>query len=135
MKEEEKSMTTDLFEKGQAVRRKVLGDEYVDSVSAPKDAFGMALQEYVAENCWGGIWTRPGLGLKTRSFLNLAMLSALVRPHELRIHIRGALNNGITREEIAEVFLQTAMYCGTPAAVEAFRCAKEVFAEFDAPKT
>lgn len=127
-------MTSEAFDRGQAIRRKVLGDAYVDSVSAPKDAFSQTLQTYVAENCWGGIWGRPGLSPKTRSFLNLAMLSALVRPHELKIHLRGALNNGITREEIAEVFLQTAMYCGTPAAVEAFRCAREVFAEVDTSK-
>lgn len=125
-------MPNEAFEAGQAVRRQVLGDKYVDSVSQTRgDPFAQVLQQYVAENCWGGIWTRPGLDHKTRSFLNLAMLSALVRPHELRIHIRGALNNGITRDEIAEVFLQTAMYCGTPAAVEAFRSAREVFAEFD----
>ncbi|MCW5655410.1 carboxymuconolactone decarboxylase family protein [Hydrogenophaga sp.] len=128
-------MNSDAFAKGQAIRRKVLGDAYVDSVSAPRDAFSQELQKYVAENCWGGIWSRPGLSLKTRSFLNLAMLSALVRPHELKIHLRGALNNGITREEIAEVFLQTAMYCGTPAAVEAFRCAREVFADIDATQS
>lgn len=127
-------MTSEAFNKGQAIRRKVLGDAYVDSVSTPGDAFSQELQKYVAENCWGGIWSRPGLDLKTRSFLNLAMLSALVRPHELKIHLRGALNNSITRDEIAEVFLQTAMYCGTPAAVEAFRCAREVFAEVDASK-
>jgi 4-carboxymuconolactone decarboxylase len=124
-------VNSEAFKNGQAVRRKVLGDKYVDSVSQTKDPFALVLQEYVAENCWGGIWARPGLDLKTRSFLNLAMLSAMVRPHELKIHLRGALNNGITREEIAEVFLQTAMYCGTPAAVEAFRCAREVFAEED----
>ena len=128
-------MSSEAFEKGQAIRRKVLGNSYVDSVSESRNPFAMELQKYVAENCWGGIWTRPGLDLKTRSFLNLAMLSALVRPHELKIHIRGALNNGITREEIAEVFLQTAMYCGTPAAVEAFRCAKEIFTELDSPNS
>ncbi|MGI4815535.1 MAG: carboxymuconolactone decarboxylase family protein [Janthinobacterium lividum] len=118
-------------EKGQALRRKVLGDKYVDSVAPTDDPFAAVLQKYVAENVWGGIWLRPGLELKTRSYLNLAMLTVLARP-ELKIHIRGALNNGITREEIAEVFIQAAMYGGVPVAVEAFRAAREVFAEEDA---
>ncbi|MCB1466732.1 MAG: carboxymuconolactone decarboxylase family protein [Rhizobiaceae bacterium] len=125
-------MSSEQYEKGQRIRRQVLGDRYVNSVTNGADSFAQVFQTYAAENCWGGIWARPGLSLKQRSFLNLAMLSAMVRTHELKLHIRGALNNGITREEIAEVFLQTAMYCGTPAAVEAFRAAKEVFTEMDA---
>ncbi|MEM8744044.1 MAG: carboxymuconolactone decarboxylase family protein, partial [Pseudomonadota bacterium] len=85
----------------------------------------------VTKHCWGAIWTRPGLDKRTRSFLNLSMIAALNRPHELKLHIRGALNNGITREEIREVFLQVAGYCGAPAAIDSFRIAREVFEEID----
>ena len=90
-----------------------------------------ALQELVTEYCWGEIWTRPGLDHRTRSFLNLAMLTALNRPHEIKLHVRGALNNGLTKDELMEVFLQSAIYCGVPAALDAMRAAKEVFAEMD----
>jgi 4-carboxymuconolactone decarboxylase len=88
----------------------------------------------VTEYCWGEIWTRPGLDRRTRSFLNLAMLTALNRPHEIKLHVLGALNNGLTREELMEVFLQSAIYCGVPAALDAMRVAKEVFAEIDGGK-
>ena len=120
-----------LFEKGLKVRREVLGAEYVDRAIASADAFNQPMQELVTTYCWGALWNRPGLSRKTRSFLNLAMLVALGRSHELKLHVRGALNNGLTREEIAEVFLQTAIYCGVPAAIDAFRNAREVFAEID----
>jgi 4-carboxymuconolactone decarboxylase len=122
------------YEEGLAVRREVLGDEYVDRALASADSFTGELQDFVTEWCWGGIWTRPGLPRKTRSLLNLAMLAALNRPHEIKMHVRGALKNGVTREEIAEVFLQAGVYAGAPAAVDAFRVAKEVFDEIDAPK-
>ena len=117
------------FEKGLAVRRKVLGAAYVDKAIAEADAFTRPLQELVTEYCWGTIWTRPGLPRKTRSLINLAMLTALNRPHEVRLHVRGALRNGCTRQEIMEVLLQSAIYCGVPAAIDSFRVAKEVFAE------
>jgi 4-carboxymuconolactone decarboxylase len=87
------------------------------------------MQEFVTEYCWGEIWNRPGLDRRTRSFINLAMLTALNRPHELRLHVRGALNNGISKDEIREVFMQAAIYCGVPASIGSFRVAREVFAE------
>jgi 4-carboxymuconolactone decarboxylase len=92
------------------------------------------MQDLVTEYCWGAVWTRPELDRKTRSFLNLAMLTALNRPHEIKLHVLGALNNGLTRIEIREVFLQSAIYCGVPAALDAMRVAKEVFAEVDSKK-
>lgn len=124
-------MDKEMFEKGLKMRRAVLGAEYVDKSIASADDFNMPMQELVTTYCWGEIWNRPGLPPKTRSLLNLAMLTALNRPHELKLHVRGALNNGVSREEIMEVFLQTAIYCGVPAAIDAFRNAREVFAEVD----
>ncbi len=122
-------MNKELFEKGLKVRREVLGAEYVDASLKSADSFNLPMQELTTQYCWGEIWNRPGLDRRTRSFLNLAMRTALNRPHELRLHIRGAVNNGLTREEIAEVFLQAAIYCGVPAAMDSFRVAKEVFKE------
>lgn len=118
-----------MFDKGLGIRRDVLGAEYVDNALATADDFNRPLQELVTQYCWGEVWGRPGLDRKTRSLLNLAMLSALNRPHEIRMHIRGALKNGVTKEEIKEVFLQVAIYCGVPAAVDSFRTAREVFKE------
>jgi 4-carboxymuconolactone decarboxylase len=120
---------TKRFEDGLAVRREVLGAAYVDMALAAADDFTRPLQELVTEYCWGAVWTRPGLSRQTRSLVNLAMLTALNRPHELKLHVRGALQNGCTRDEIMEVLLQTAIYCGVPAAMEAFRSAREVLAE------
>jgi 4-carboxymuconolactone decarboxylase len=117
------------FEEGLAVRREVLGAEYVDKSIAEADDFSKPLQELVTEYCWGEVWTRPGLERKTRSLLNLAMLTALNRPHEVRLHLRGAIRNGCTKQEVMEVFLQAAIYCGVPAAIDSFRIAKEVFQE------
>ncbi len=117
------------FDEGLAVRRAVLGAEYVDKSIGSADDFNMPMQELVTEYCWGEIWTRPGLPRQTRSLINLAMLTALNRPHEVKIHLRGALNNGCSKEEIMEVLLQTAIYCGVPAAIDSFRLAREVFAE------
>lgn len=122
-------MATDLFEKGLKVRRAVLGKEFVDKSIGDADDFTHPLQELITEYCWGSIWTRPGLPRKTRSLINLAMLTALNRPNEVKLHLRGALNNGCSKEEIMEVFLQTAIYCGIPAAVDSFRIAKEFFQE------
>ncbi len=120
-------MNKDAFDKGLATRRAVLGGEFVDNSLKNADDSNMPMQELVAEYRWTEIWHRPGLDRKTRSFLNLAMLIALNRPHELKLHVRGAINNGLTKEEIREVFLQAAIYCGVPAAIDAFRTAKEVF--------
>ena len=122
------------YEEGLAVRRDVLGAEYVDRALASADSFTREWQEFVTEWCWGGLWTRPGLPRKARSLVNLGMLAALNRPQEIKIHVRGALNNGVTREEIAEVFLQAAVYAGAPAGMDAFRAAKEVFDELDKKK-
>ena len=122
-------MDKERFEAGLAVRRDVLGREYVDKSIAAADDFNMPFQELVTEYCWGEIWTRPGLDRKTRSLINLAMLTALNRPHEVKIHLKGALNNGVTKAEIQEVLLQTAIYCGVPAALDSFRLAREVFKE------
>ncbi|MBW6485208.1 MAG: 4-carboxymuconolactone decarboxylase [Syntrophobacterales bacterium] len=122
------------YEEGLAVRKAVLGDEYVEKSLRSANDFTRPMQELVTEYCWGEIWTRPGLDRKTRSFLNLAMLTALNRPHEIRLHVRGALNNGVTREEMMEVFMQSAIYCGVPAALDAMGVAREVFAEIDAGK-
>jgi len=120
-----------LFETGLRLRREVLGAEYVDRALQSADDFNRPFQELVTEYCWGAIWSRPGLSRPTRSLITLAMLTALNRPHELELHIRGALNNGVSREEIREVFLQAAIYCGVPAALDAFRVARKVFAELD----
>ncbi|MBU0652023.1 MAG: 4-carboxymuconolactone decarboxylase [Proteobacteria bacterium] len=119
------------YEEGLAVRKAVLGAEHVEKSLRAADEFTRPLQELVTEYCWGEIWTRPGLDRRTRSFLNLAMLTALNRPHEIKLHVRGALNNGLTKDELMEVFLQSAIYCGVPAALDAMRVAKEVFAEMD----
>lgn len=122
-------MTTNRYEGGIAVRRDVLGNEYVDKAIADTDDFTKPFQDLVNEYCWGTVWARPGLSRKTRSLINLGLLTALNRPHELKLHLRGALNNGCTKEEIMEVFLHTAVYCGMPAAVTSFRTAKEFFKE------
>ena len=125
-------MSQEVLDKGLQIRKAVLGTEYVERAMKNADEFNMPFQELVTEYCWGAVWGRPGLPLRTRSLLNLAMLSALNRNHELKLHVRGALKNGVTREEIREVFIQVAVYCGIPAGVEAFRCAREVFAEMQA---
>lgn len=122
-------MNKELFEKGLETRRAVLGAEHVDRSLKSADSFTMPLQELVTQYCWGDIWNRPGLDRRTRSFLNLAMITALNRPHELKLHVRGAINNGLTKDEIREVFLQAAIYCGVPASIDSFRTAKEVFDE------
>lgn len=124
-------MDKEKFEKGLEIRKSVLGAEYVENSINNATDFNMPMQELVTEYCWGEIWGRPGLERKTRSIINLAMITALNRPHELKLHVRGAINNGLTRDEIKEVFLQTAIYCGVPAAIDSFRSAKEVFDEMD----
>jgi len=119
-------MASRLFEEGLVVRREVLGADYVNNAVASATDFNREFQELVTEYCWGKVWTRPGLDRKTRSLINIAMLTALNRPHEVALHVRGALNNGCTRDDIKEVLLQTAIYCGVPAAVDSFRIAREV---------
>jgi len=122
-------MNKELFERGLQTRREVLGAEYVDASIRNADDFNMPMQELVTQYCWGDVWNRPGLDRRTRSFLNLAMITALNRPHELKLHVKGAINNGLTKDEIREVFLQAAIYCGVPAAIDSFRVAREVFKE------
>jgi 4-carboxymuconolactone decarboxylase len=122
-------MNQEKFEAGLEVRRAVLGSEYVDNALRNATDFNRPMQQLVTEYCWGEVWTREGLPRKMRSMLNLAMLTALNRPHELKAHVRGALRNGCTKEEIQEVFLQCAIYCGVPAAIDSFRTAQEIISE------
>ncbi len=119
----------EMLQRGLEMRRQVLGAEHVDRSMANVSPFGRPAQELVTEFCWGAVWTRPGLEPKTRSLINLAMLSALNRSHELAVHVKGAVNNGCTVEEIQEVLLQTMVYCGAPASLEAFRVAEQVLTE------
>ncbi len=125
-------MDKQTYERGREVRTAVLGQAYVDAATQNVDEFSAPLQDLLTEYCWGAVWGREGLPLKIRSMLNLAMIATLNRPHELRTHLRGALNNGVTRDEIREVFLQVGVYAGAPAAVDSFRIARELFAELDA---
>ena len=126
-------MSSDKFKSGLKIRKEVLGEEYVESALKNVDDFNRPMQELVTEYCWGTIWTREGLPKKTRSLLNLAMLTALNRPHEVKAHVIGALNNGCSKAEIMETFLQAAVYCGVPAGIDSFRTARAVFAELDQP--
>jgi 4-carboxymuconolactone decarboxylase len=119
------------YDKGRAIRAAVLGEAYVNSAMADADDFNKPLQDLITEYCWGAVWGRDGLSRKTRSMLNLAMISVLNRPHELRTHIRGALTNGVTREEVREVFMQVAVYAGVPAAVDSLRIARQTLTELD----
>ena len=117
------------FDGGMKIRREVLGAAYVDRSMAAADEFMMAMQDLTTRYCWGDIWSRPGLDRRTRSMLNLAMIAALNRPHELKAHVKGALTNGVTKDEIKEVLLQVAVYAGIPAGMDSFRIAREAFAE------
>jgi len=119
------------FDTGLEIRAAVLGKSHVEKSMRGADDFNQPFQELVTEYCWGAVWGRDGLSRKTRSLLNLAMLGALNRPHELNMHVKGALRNGVTKDEIREVFMQLAIYAGVPAGVEAFRIAREAFAEFE----
>ncbi len=129
--EKENTMASELFEKGLQIRREVLGAEHVNASISQADDFSRPLQELVTEYCWGNVWSRPGLERKTRSLINIAMLTALNRPHEVKLHLRGALNNGCSKNDIMEVLLQTAIYCGVPAAMDSLRVAKEFFQEVE----
>jgi 4-carboxymuconolactone decarboxylase len=122
-------MSKETFDQGLAIRKEVLGAEHVERALAGADDFSRPYQELITEYCWGAVWGRPGLSRKTRSLLNLAMLTALNREDEFKLHVRAAFRNGVTREEICEVLLQSAIYCGVPAANSAFRQAREVFAQ------
>jgi 4-carboxymuconolactone decarboxylase len=127
-------MNKEVFDRGLAIRKDVLGKEFVEKSFESADDFNMPMQELTTEYCWGHVWGREGLPRKTRSMLNIAMLSALNRNHELRMHLKGALVNGVTKDEIKEILLQVAIYCGIPAGVDSFRTAREVFAQIDAEK-
>ena len=122
-------MDQQTYETGLKIRSEVLGKDYVENSMKNADDFNKPFQEFVTEYCWGAGWGRPGLSRKERSMLNLAMISILNRPHELKLHIRGALTNGLTKDQIREIFMQVAIYAGVPAGVDAFRQAREVFAE------
>lgn len=122
------------FEEGLRIRTEVLGAAHVERSMARTSEFARVIQDFVTEWCWGGPWARPGLERRERSLINLAMLTALNRSHELGVHVRGAINNGATETEIQETLLQAAVYCGVPAAMEAFRVADAVLAELRAAK-
>ncbi|PJI38767.1 carboxymuconolactone decarboxylase family protein [Ferrovibrio sp.] len=122
----------ELFEKGLKVRKEVLGEDYVNKSLAGADEFTRVMAEWSTAYCWGALWTRPGVDRRTRSIANLSMIAALNRPHELKLHVKAALKNGLTKEEITEIFLQVAVYCGVPAGIDSFRIAREAFKEVDA---
>lgn len=124
-------MNDDLYERGLEIRKAVIGKEFVDKALAAADDFNMPMQRLTTEYCWGAVWGREGLPHKVRSMINLAMLSALNRPTEFKTHVGGALRNGVSKDEIREVLMQVAIYCGIPAGVEAFRLAKEAINDFE----
>ena len=128
-------MDKETYERGLQIRKEVLGVDYVENSLKTADDFNRPMQELSTEYCWGYVWGREGLPRKTRSMLNLAMISALNRPHELKIHVKGALKNGVTRDEIREILMQVAIYCGVPAGMDSFRIAREAFKEIDAANT
>jgi 4-carboxymuconolactone decarboxylase len=121
------ALNKELFDQGLKIRREVVGDAYVDASFKAMDDFNRPMQELVTQYCWGDVWARPGLDRRSRSLMNLAMIAALNRPDELQAHIRGALNNGVTKDEIKEAFLQVAIYCGMPAGLGSFKAARAVF--------
>jgi 4-carboxymuconolactone decarboxylase len=127
-------MASELFERGLKTRKEVVGAEHTDKQLKEADAFNLPMQELVTEYCWGWLWNRPGLPRKTRSMLNLAMLAVLNRPNEFKSHVKGALRNGCTKEEISEVLLQAAVYGGVPAGMASFALAREALKEVEAPK-
>ena len=120
------AMNKELYDKGLKIRREVVGDAYVDTALKNAGDFGQPMQELVTQYCWGDVWDRPGLDRRARSLINLSMIAALNRPDELATHVRGALNNGVTPEEIQEVFLQVSIYCGMPAGLGSFKIASQV---------
>ena len=124
-------MSKETYERGLAIRKSVLGEDYVNKSIASADDFTRPLQEMVTEYCWGYVWGREELSKRDRSMINLAMISVLNRPHELKIHVKGAIKNGLSKDEIREVLLQVGIYGGVPAAVDSFRIAKEALGELD----
>jgi len=122
-------MNAELYEKGLKIRREVVGDSYVDAALKGADDFSRPMQELVTQYCWGDVWARPGMDRRTRSLMNLSMIAALNRPDELATHVRGAISNGVSKDEIREAFLQVAVYCGMPAGLSSFKIAKQVFKE------
>ena len=125
-------MAGDAFERGLAIRKEVLGADYVEKSFANADDFSRPMVELSTTYCWGEVWSRPGLARRDRSLLNIGMISALNRPHELKLHVKAALTNGLSRDEIKEALLQVAIYCGVPAGIDSTRIAREAFAEVDA---
>ena len=125
-------MSNERLERGQQVRREVLGDRYVDEAAKNTTDFNRPFQELVTEYVWGTLWSRPGLDRRTRALINLGMLTAMGRTEEVKIYLRAAPNIGVTRDDVREVLMQTAIYCGIPAALDSFRVAQEVFREQDA---
>ena len=128
-------MDHDQYERGIKTRREVLGDAHVDRSLAAVDELTKPLQDLVVEYGWGGIWARDGLDRRSRSLINIGMLTALNRPHELQVHLKGAVNNGCNRVEIVEAVLQTAVYCGMPAALDTMRHVKALFDELDSDQS
>jgi 4-carboxymuconolactone decarboxylase len=124
-------MIKELFDKGLKIRKEVLGAAYVEKALAGADDFSMPLQEMATETCWGYIWGREGLSRRDRSVVNLAMISVLNRPHELKAHVKAALRNGVTKKEMTEIFLQVGCYAGIPCGVDSFRIAKEAISEYE----
>lgn len=122
-------MDKDLYEQGQALRRRILGDEYVDAAAKKTTEFNRPFQELIAQYVWGTLWSRPGLDHRTRALINLGMLTAMGRTEEVKIYLRAAKNVGVSEEDVREVFMQAAVYCGIPAALDSFRVAEAVFAE------
>jgi len=127
-------MDRERYERGQKLRREVLGAAYVDAAAKNTTDFNRPFQEFIAENVWGNIWSRPGLDRRTRALINIGVLTAMGRTEEVKIYLRAAPNIGVTREDVREVLMQTAVYCGVPAALDSFRTAQEVFAQMDAEK-
>ncbi|OZI45696.1 carboxymuconolactone decarboxylase family protein [Bordetella genomosp. 5] len=125
-------MSKDLYKRGEEIRNEVLGEAYVKNSAAVTDEFSEPMRAFAIRNLWGDVWDRPGLDRRMRSMINLAMLAAMDRPAELKVHLRGALNNGVSRDEIREIFLQVALYCGVPTGSDATRIARVFFAEYDA---
>lgn len=128
-------MNKEIYDRGLAIRKSVLGAEYVDNALKNADDFTQPLQDLVTEYCWGWAWGREGLSKRDRSMINLAMISILNRQHELKVHVQGAIRNGLTKNEIQEVLLQVGIYAGIPAAVDSFRTAKAALAEMEPAKT
>ena len=124
-------MSKEKYEKGQKLRRQILGNQYVDESAKKQNDFNQPFQELIAEYVWGTLWSRPGLDHRTRALINLGMLTAMGRTEEIKIYLRAASNIGVTRDDVREVFMQSAIYCGIPAALDSFRVAQEIFDEID----